>query len=442
MAYAKQTWVPYDENKSEEENIKSGAVGTAERMNHIEDGIKTTDNDFTSHKSDTVSHVTKTDRDKWDAKLQASNVTNYQKKKVTNDDGTALFKAGDTDTILAKIIEIGAGNYTGEGTGKTSDSPNTNNVRLFVNMVVSSAGSVIAIDSQGNLFTRAVSGSVWRGEWQEYVPKTMFDDLSSKVNANSSNFNNNQLKVVLHRGFNNNSPENVAYSFKKAKKQGALIVESDISYTKDNVPVMLHDETINRTARNDDGSEIATPTKILDLTLAQAKTYDFGIAWGTQYKGQRILTLDEFILLCKRLGLNIYLELKESVNGPRCQMILDILNKYDYYNNIVFVGSFYNLNIMKSYAPDVRIGYVTNVTDAALENAAKLRTGKNEVFINTNISTLTDEGAQKVADQGFGLEVWTADTAALVDKALNYNVLGIATNFYDVVGHLIDRDGI
>lgn len=39
MIYQKQKWQAYDPNKSEEENIKNGAVGTAERMNHIESGI-------------------------------------------------------------------------------------------------------------------------------------------------------------------------------------------------------------------------------------------------------------------------------------------------------------------------------------------------------------------------------------------------------------------
>lgn len=40
MAYEKQTWVSYDDNKTEEQNIQNGAVVTAERMNHIENGVE------------------------------------------------------------------------------------------------------------------------------------------------------------------------------------------------------------------------------------------------------------------------------------------------------------------------------------------------------------------------------------------------------------------
>ena len=39
MAYEKQNWISYDDNKTEEQNIQDGAVVTAERMNHIESGL-------------------------------------------------------------------------------------------------------------------------------------------------------------------------------------------------------------------------------------------------------------------------------------------------------------------------------------------------------------------------------------------------------------------
>ena len=54
MAYEKQNWLPYDDNKTEEENIEAGAVVTAERMNHIEDGVEAqaTKIEFDAHLDD------------------------------------------------------------------------------------------------------------------------------------------------------------------------------------------------------------------------------------------------------------------------------------------------------------------------------------------------------------------------------------------------------
>ncbi|MDG4973073.1 hypothetical protein OGZ44_02240, partial [Lactococcus lactis] len=53
MSYEKQTWNQYDELKTEEENIKNGAVVTDNRMNHMESGIGDNDNNLASHLADT-----------------------------------------------------------------------------------------------------------------------------------------------------------------------------------------------------------------------------------------------------------------------------------------------------------------------------------------------------------------------------------------------------
>lgn len=52
MSYEKQTWNQYDELKTEEENIKNGAVVTDNRMNHMESGIGDNDANLASHLAD------------------------------------------------------------------------------------------------------------------------------------------------------------------------------------------------------------------------------------------------------------------------------------------------------------------------------------------------------------------------------------------------------
>ncbi|MDT2635066.1 hypothetical protein P7D52_01410 [Enterococcus dongliensis] len=72
MAYEKQTWVPYDDNKTEEENIQNGAVVTAERINHLETGLDEHDKNTTNpHK------VTK-------AQVGLENVTNVEQAPKTD----------------------------------------------------------------------------------------------------------------------------------------------------------------------------------------------------------------------------------------------------------------------------------------------------------------------------------------------------------------------
>ncbi|CAD5212052.1 unnamed protein product [Bursaphelenchus xylophilus] len=55
------------------------------------------------------------------------------------------------------------------------------------------------------------------------------------------------FKVGGHRGSPKLEPENTIPSFEQAKKEGADLIEFDVSLTKDGVAVLLHDDTLDRT---------------------------------------------------------------------------------------------------------------------------------------------------------------------------------------------------
>lgn len=74
---------------------------------------------------------------------------------------------------------------------------------------------------------------------------------------------------VVHRG---GVPENTLRAFRLAKSGGASAVEVDLTLTKDGHPVLLHDDTVERTS---DGRG-----RVQDLTLAQLKRLDFGAKFG------------------------------------------------------------------------------------------------------------------------------------------------------------------
>lgn len=53
--------------------------------------------------------------------------------------------------------------------------------------------------------------------------------------------------IIAHRGGGLEAPENTLAAFKLAKENGALGVEFDLDFTKDGVPVIIHDSTVDRT---------------------------------------------------------------------------------------------------------------------------------------------------------------------------------------------------
>ncbi|MFA9556866.1 glycerophosphodiester phosphodiesterase [Evansella sp. AB-rgal1] len=129
--------------------------------------------------------------------------------------------------------------------------------------------------------------------------------------------------IFGHRGSAGTYPENTMESFKAAYEAGAEGLEFDIHLTKDLVPVVIHDETINRTT-NGEGW-------IKDLTLEQLKTYDAGNWFDNSFKGATIPTLDELLQWVSTTSLLLNLELKSGlVRYPNVEkIVLEYLTKYD-----------------------------------------------------------------------------------------------------------------
>ncbi|MGW2252230.1 glycerophosphodiester phosphodiesterase [Kitasatospora sp. NPDC001660] len=67
--------------------------------------------------------------------------------------------------------------------------------------------------------------------------------------------------VIGHRGAPQNAPENTMASFETALRQGADWLETDVQTTRDGVPILMHDPSVDRTT-NGKGA-------IGDLTAAQ-----------------------------------------------------------------------------------------------------------------------------------------------------------------------------
>ena len=119
---------------------------------------------------------------------------------------------------------------------------------------------------------------------------------------------------VAHRGASQYAPQNTLASFKLASQLGFDAVETDIRFTKDNVPVILHDETINSTSNG--------RSRIADMTLAQARKYNFG---NSAYGKQKIPTLKETVRTCKENGLTEYLEIKPHLTEAQAKNIVSIV---------------------------------------------------------------------------------------------------------------------
>ena len=57
----------------------------------------------------------------------------------------------------------------------------------------------------------------------------------------------NQVLTIGHRGAKAHAPENTIASFEKAIEMGVDMIELDIQISKDFIPMVIHDDTVDRT---------------------------------------------------------------------------------------------------------------------------------------------------------------------------------------------------
>ena len=114
------------------------------------------------------------------------------------------------------------------------------------------------------------------------------------------------MKIFAHRGFSGEYPENTMLAFRKAYETGCDGIELDVQLTKDGVPVIMHDETIDRTT---DGKG-----NLRDYTYEQLCRFDCSGKFAGKYGFQQIPTLREYLEWVKDTGLITNIELKNSVS--------------------------------------------------------------------------------------------------------------------------------
>lgn len=241
-----------------------------------------------------------------------------------------------------------------------------------------------------------------------------------------------KINSVNHRGYNTEAPENTLPAFKLSKTHGFDMVETDILFTSDNVPVLIHDTSINRTARNSDGSAIEDTVWVEETSYADLLEYDYGIWFSNDYAGTPIPTLTEFLLLCRAVNLHPYLELKSQRNNitqSELEQLVNTVRDCGMHGKVTYIG--YNENYLSAIVtldPTARVGLLWGVgalTDTGINNALALSTGANDVFIDSATYTSADIALVKAA--GIPLEAWTLNTASSI-LALDPYITGVTSN--------------
>lgn len=296
---------------------------------------------------------------------------------------------------------------------------------------------------------RPATGLIETISWSAQIPDGTLPIGSIRVTANGGyrttgipvdylGFGSNQIPIpqhenvlaIAHRGYNTIAPEESKAAYILASQNGYKNWEGDIHFTSDGVPVMHHDETINRIARNADGSTIANTVTISQTSLATLDTYDFGIYKSPNYAGTKIMRFADFVNLARRYDVYIHPELKEAFTREQKQQLLDIVKKERMIDRTGWQAFDWTwLDDVKELSPTSQLELLgpTVFDDDFFTKYASYQTGKNNVVASVG-SGVSVADIQKLIDHDIDVYVWTVDDRDTARRFASVAVKGLMTN--------------
>ena len=161
-------------------------------------------------------------------------------------------------------------------------------------------------------------------------------------------------KLIGHRGVKNLKPENTLESIKTAFDLGLDCVEIDVKVSQDNVPLLLHDNTLDRTTT---GSGL-----VCDFTFDEINQLDAGYYFYNSKTDIKVPSLSSILDLIKKKQKYLNIELKPNKNLEKLNVkkTLQVVNKISY--DKIYFSSFdlESCIFLKETAPHLQCGFLND----------------------------------------------------------------------------------
>ncbi|XP_014885464.1 glycerophosphodiester phosphodiesterase 1 [Poecilia latipinna] len=142
-----------------------------------------------------------------------------------------------------------------------------------------------------------------------------------------------KASAIAHRGGGHDAPENTIAAIREASRNGATGVELDLGFSADGVPILMHDDTVDRTTN---GSGPLNKMSFSELRKLDASAKH---RFRSKFVGEKIPTLEEAVEECIKLKLTIYFDVKGHPDESAAAL-KDLYKKYPVLYNSSIVCSF------------------------------------------------------------------------------------------------------
>ena len=261
-----------------------------------------------------------------------------------------------------------------------------------------------------------------------YITKKSKKVLQKTKNGFNKNIQLNNF--IPHCGLAGYRPQSTLVAYKEAIRRGYKMVDADLIFTKDKIPVICHGVKLNLVS-NGEGD-------LTQKTLEELEQLDFGSIFDPKYKGEKILKFEDLLKLCKENDIILDLDLGHMNNkffetNEYIKIILQLVEKYDMMNSI-FINDKRTTVIeqFKSMKNDISFSICCMNEKESIE---KIKSKYNDSKITIyNMGGLTEGRTINESTVKYGLSLGKKVKASKIDdinlanKVVSWGVNFICTN--------------
>ena len=246
--------------------------------------------------------------------------------------------------------------------------------------------------------------------------------------------------VCGHRGASGHAPENTLVAFRRARELGATWIEFDVQLSADGVPIILHDDTLERT------TNLGQPLRPTALTLDQLKALDAGSWFSPEFAGEKIPTLEEVLAeFGTSLGLNIEIKSTpgfEADDGLE-QKIAALVRQYNLADSAL-ISSFdpFRLASLHRHDPELRLGFLyEGRPDRYPPDFDPIITAKsfNAVALHPPFRIINQALVALTRENGLAINTWTVNEIADLQRMIDLGIDIVITNYPDRLVKLLGQ---
>lgn len=233
--------------------------------------------------------------------------------------------------------------------------------------------------------------------------------------------------VISHAACKGHAPENTLAGIRAALDLGVDAIEIDVQCTADRVPVLMHDDTVDRTT-NGAGA-------VAGLTLAQLRTLDAGCrAFDGRFAGERIPTLAETLehtrgrclLIVEIKAADIEREVVEVIGGAADEVMV-----WSFRPEVV--------QRIRTLAPAIPCVLLSPPLAGAPEGLFRRALAIGQQGVSVYHTSVDGALVRAAALRGLTVFTWTADEPSDHRRLVDAGVAGIVTNVPDVLARALGR---